>query len=191
MIRAAVTVRDATPADVDRLVELWRDGLRKAEPAAQEADVRRIIDDVADDASSRIVVAAFDGEVGGAVLLKVGTVSPLNLEPVVQAISLQVFSHLRRHGLGGALIEAATSFAEERAVAFVGCGTLSPSREASRFLARLGFGPHAVLRLGSTAAVRARLESQRARPRAGGRQLAQVLASRRAQRQRDSTGTGV
>ena len=187
MSRAAVSLRDATLADAPRLVELWPDVLRRADATEQETDVAAVIASVTNDPEARIVVAELDGVVGGAVLLKVSTMTPLNLDPIVHVIAPHVFPDYRRHGLGRALMDAATAFAEERGIAYLGSGSLSASRDGNRFLARLGLGPHAVLRVGSTQAVRAKLEVQRASwSRAGGRQIGTVLAARRAQRRRQA-----
>ncbi|MFN8195046.1 MAG: GNAT family N-acetyltransferase [Nocardioidaceae bacterium] len=188
MSRAAVSLRDATLADAPRLVELWCDVLRRCDAGEQETDLAAVIAAATNDADTRIVVAELDGVVGGAVLLKVASMSPLNLEPIVQVIAPHVFPDYRRHGLGRALMDAAATFAEQRGIAHIGSGSLTASRDGNRFLARLGLGPHAVLRVGSTQTVRAKLEVQRAsRSRAGGRQIGTVLAARRAQRRRQTT----
>ena len=50
----------------------------------------------------RIVVAEVDGQVVGAVHLRATTLTPINLEPVVQAISPHVLPDFRRHGVGSA-----------------------------------------------------------------------------------------
>ncbi len=187
MSRTPVTLREAVATDAPVLARLWDDVLRRVEPAEQVADVESVLDAAADHPDQRVVVAEFDGAVAGAVLLRVAPVTPLNLELIVQAVSPHVFSEFRRHGVGKALMGAAASFAEERQIAHIGCGALSASRDANRFFARLGLGPQAVLRVGPTTTLRARLEEQRPRRSRGSRQLGQVLAVRRSQRRRDST----
>ncbi len=188
MGRSGVTLRDATLSDVPLLVELWADVLRKGEPHQLAADVTAIVDGTADAVESRVVVAEVDGRVAGAVLLKLAPMTAINLESTVHVVAPHVFPELRRQGVGRALMDAAVSFAEDRGIGHLRSGSLSMSRDASRFMARLGFGPLIVLRVGATPTVRARLEAQRSRsPRtpAGHRQIAQVLAARRAQRRRE------
>ncbi|MEZ5092414.1 GNAT family N-acetyltransferase [Nocardioides sp.] len=184
MSRSSVVLRDATAADAPALAELWHDVLRRADPAEQEADLVTLIGRL-DPQSERLVVAEYDGEVAGAVMLKATTATPLNLEPLVQAVSPHVLPAYRRRGVGRALVEAAVVFAEERGIGHVGSGALSASRDANRFLARLGLGPQAVLRAGPTATVRSRLDALKP-TKSRARQISQVLAVRRSQRHRDA-----
>ena len=188
MGRSGVALRDATLGDVPLLVELWADVLRKGEPHQLAADVAAIVDGTADAVESRVVVAEVDGRVAGAVLLKLAPMTAINLEPTVHVVAPHVFPALRRKGVGRALMDAAVSFAEDRGIGHLRSGSLSMSRDAGRFMARLGFSPLVVLRVGATPTVRARLAGQRsrsARTPAGHRQIAQVLAARRAQRRRE------
>jgi GNAT superfamily N-acetyltransferase len=185
--RSSVVLRDAVPADAAGLVSLWEGVLRRGEREDQLQDLTGIIAATATDPDSRLVVAEQDGVMAGAVYLRVATATPINLEPIVQAVSPHVLPEFRRRGVGLALMEAATEFAEERGIGHVASASLSSSRDANRFLARLGLGPQAVLRAAPTATLRSRLVSRRpalARPR--GRQLGQVLAARRSQRRRES-----
>ena len=130
-----------------------------------------------------------DQELAGAVFLRLTTVTPVNLEPVVQAISPHVLPQYRRHGVGRMLMESAVTFAEELGVGHVATAAASGSRDANRFMARLGFGPQAVLRITTTHAVRGKLNAQRpAHQRAAGRNLPQVLAARRSMRRSQATG---
>ena len=93
------------------------------------------------------MVAEYDGDVAGAVHLRATTLTPINLEPVVQAISPHVLPDFRRRGVGRALMEAAVAFAEELGIAHIATAAVSGSRDANRFMARLALGPHAILRL--------------------------------------------
>ena len=145
------------------------------------------------------MVAEYDGDVAGAVHLRASTLTPINLEPVVQAISPHVLPAFRRRGVGRTLMEAAVAFAEERGIAHIATAAVSGSRDANRFMARLALGPHAILRLAPTAMVQAKLDAQApaigvTAGRSGTRQLTHVLAarrsSRRAQRHRIADSQG-
>ncbi len=182
MSRTLVSLRCAAPSDAPVLVELWSDILRRTDHREQLSDVLEIIVRAeADD--QRLVVAECDGEVAGAVHLWVTTMTQLNLEPTVQALSPHVLPRYRRRGVGVALMEAAVSFAEERGIGHIATAAVSSSRDANRFMARLALGPQAVLRVAATHAVRAQLAARRpAGQRGNARQLTQVLAARRSLR---------
>lgn len=183
MTRSLVTLRSALPSDAPLLAVLWSDILRRVGHHDQVADVLAIIESAAESGGDRLVVAEFDGELAGAVHLRVTTLSPLNLEPIVQAVSPHVLPEFRRKGVGRALMDAAVSYAEELGVGHVASAAAASSREANRFMARLALGPQAVLRVATTHAVRAKLTAQRPQTnRVGGRQLTQVLAVRRSMR---------
>lgn len=183
MSRSLVSLRCALPSDAPLLAELWSDVVRRADREEQVSDLVAVIEQAATVPGQRLVVAEYDGELAGAVHLCVTTLSPLNLEPTVQAISPHVFPQHRRRGVGRALMDAAVAYAEEVGVGHVTTAAASGSRDANRFMARLGLGPQAVLRVATTHAVRAKLTAQRPPvQRNGGRQLTQVLAARRSMR---------
>lgn len=184
MMRSQVSLRSATPDDADGLVDVWFDVVRRGERHEQVADLVSVIRRVSNLGDERLVVAEYDGRLAGAVHLRATTVSPLNLEPVVQAISPHVLPEFRRRGIGRALMEAAVAFADELGIGHVASAAAAGSRDANRFLARLALGPQATLRLAPTAVVKAKLSAQRpvvARP-SGRHHLTHVLAARRSLR---------
>jgi ribosomal protein S18 acetylase RimI-like enzyme len=183
MSRSLVSLRRALPSDAHVLAELWGSVLRRADPEDQLADLLGIIEGAAASDSERLVVAEYDGEVAGAVHLRVSTLSPINLERIVQVVAPHVLPQYRRHGVGRALMDAAVSYAEELGIGHVATAAASGSRDANRFMARLALGPRAVLRVAATPVVRAKLTAQSpAAHRAASRQLPQVLAARRSMR---------
>lgn len=189
MTRSQVSLREAVRTDAGALAALWDDVLRRCDRADQVADVEQVIERVAPLCEERLVVAEHDGQIVGAVLLRVTTLSPLNLERVVQTVSPHVLPQFRRRGVGRALMEAAVAFAEEHGVAHVAAGAAAGSRDANRFLARVALGPYAVYRVAPTMVVKSKLTAQRpplGRTH-GGRQLTQVLAARRSLRRSEPT----
>ena len=84
--RTQVSLRSASLDDAPLLADLWSEVLRRADHDQQVADLEPIIARVAPLEEERIVVAEYDGEVAGAVYLRATTITPVNLEPVVQAI---------------------------------------------------------------------------------------------------------
>lgn len=185
MSRTLVTLREADISDAPFLAELWSEALRRADMVEQLDDMEQIIRRVEQSPEQRLTIAEYDGERAGGVYLRVSTLTPLNLEPTVQALSPHVVSGFRRKGVGRQLMDAAVCFAEELGIAHVTTAASSGSRDANRFMARLGFGPQAMLRVAATHAVRAKLTAQLPHSQRipGGRpQLGQVMAARRSMR---------
>jgi GNAT superfamily N-acetyltransferase len=196
MSRQPVSMRQATIADVPFLVELWSDMLRRVDRQEQVHDLELIVKEAAASAERRLLVADYDGEPAGAVLLRVTPMTPLNLEPTVQALAPHVTPSFRGKGIGSALMEAAVLWAEDLGIGHLTTAAPSSSRSGNRFMARLSLGPQAVMRASTTSLVRAKLaamqpSSARVPDRmAGRRHLGQVLAARRALSRRTSEDTG-
>lgn len=183
MSRSLVSLRMAVPEDAPALADLWADVLRRTGPEDQVADLEVLLKRLESCPDQRIVLAEYDGEFAGAVHLEATTMSALNLEPVVRALSPHVLPRFQRHGIGSALMDAGVTWAEELGINHVATAAVAGSRDANRFMARIALGPYAVLRVATTHAVRTRLSAHR-RPAqsSGGRQLTQVLAARRSMR---------
>jgi GNAT superfamily N-acetyltransferase len=186
--RSLVSLREAEPTDAEFLVDLWADGLRRAERPDLLADVEQVVKTAHVSPEQRLVIAEHDGERAGAVLLRIATVTPLNLDLAVQVVSPCVVPAFRRRGIGRTLMECAVAFAEEAGVSHVAtavASSTSGSRDGNRFMARLALGPLATYRTAPTAMVRARLTAQRPLSTgagSGSRHLPRVLAARRSAR---------
>ena len=196
MSRQPVTMRQATIGDVPFLIEMWSPLLRRADRQDQVHDLELIVKEAAESAERRLLVAEYDGEPAGAVLLRVVPMTPLNLEPTVNAMAPHVLPSFRGKGVGGALMEAAVIWAEDLGIGHLSTAAPSSSRTGNRFMARLSLGPQAVFRVSTTQLVRTKLAamqpgSARAVGRATGRRhLGQVLAARRQLNRRTSEDTG-
>src|SRR4051812_44684564 len=103
MSRQPVSMRQATIGDVPFLVELWSEVLRRADRQEQVHDLEMIVKEAADSAEQRLLVAEYDGEPAGAVLLRVMPMTPLNLEPTLLALAPHVTPSFRGKGIGSAL----------------------------------------------------------------------------------------
>lgn len=189
-MRAQVLLRSAVAADADALVTLWDTVMRHVNRDQQLEDIRQVIDRISAMPEERIVVAEVDERVVGAVHLRATTLSPINLEPVVQANSPHVLADYRRHGIGTSLMGAAVAFAEELGIGCVGTAVSRGARDSNRFMARLALGPAATYRLAPTMSIKGRLGPSRPAVlgRVGSRHLTQVLAARRSMRRTSSTG---
>jgi GNAT superfamily N-acetyltransferase len=175
-----VVPRLATREDAPFLAGLWGDVMRRADGAEHVTDLELVVKQAIESPEERIVVVEYDGSPAGAVYLRLTTISPLNLEPAVQAIHPRVLDDFRRHGVGKALMEAAATFAEENGVLLVATAVQSGSRDANRFMARLGLAPMATYRAAPTSLLRSRVSP----PRGADRGHVRVLAARRSRRAR-------
>lgn len=185
MSRFPVHVRGVRLEDAADLLDLWQLPSRPSTLRADAlADVQAGIRKVLATDRERIVLAELDGDVAGALHLRVAPLAPLSTEQAVHVSHLHVAEEYRRRGIGRTLLETAVTWAEEHGVTHLVTMAAVNSRESSRFMARLGFSQAVTLRVAPTAALRARLpgDLHGVRPLAGGRQLAQVLAARRSQR---------
>lgn len=193
MFRTPVHLRDAGPDDVDDLLEIWaaRGSERVVAPPVRD-DALSSVARIAADPDQRILVAVVDDRVAGAVHLVRAPVSPIHGDSAVYVLHLQVAEEFRRHGIGRSFMEAAVSWAEEKDSSHVVAAASAGSRDANRFMARLGLGPTAMVRAATVASLRAKLPLEppavaRVGTRAH-RNVGQVIVQRRSlRRARDRT----
>lgn len=187
MTRAHVVLRRAEVADAPFLVELWAEMCRRADRQDQVADLEVVIKDAADSAEQRLLIAEYAGASAGAVLLRLATLAPMNPEPCLQVIAPHVTASMRRRGVGRMLMEAAVSYADEMGVGQLVTNVDSRSRDANRFMARLGLGPRATMRIAPLATVQSKVGVNTPGRAPAGRQLGQILAARRSMRRTSAT----
>lgn len=156
MFRSAVLVRDAAVDDLESLRTIFGtdSGPELDEKPGEGACA---IASIAADPDQRLVVAGHDGRVVGAAHLVRAPLSPLQSAMAVHVAHLHVLEGSRRRGVGTALIEAAVSWAEEKDTDHVLVAASVSSRDANRFLARLGLTQLAVVRAASVTTLRAKL----------------------------------
>jgi GNAT superfamily N-acetyltransferase len=186
-----VQIRDAVPEDAEGLHEVLAGGDRL--DADLNPDGAAAVASIAADPDQRLLVAALDGRLAGAVHLIRGPLSPMHADTAIHVLHLHVLDEFRRHGIGHALMEATVSWAEEKDTTHVLAAASVGSRDANRFMARLGLGQVAVVRAAPVATLRAKLPVE---PPPGARvssrnhrSVGQVLAQRRSLR-RARTRTG-
>lgn len=201
MFRSPVQIRDAAPEDATALIGLWGSGPLVGRAPEREAvaaplgpspqdgplrDAESAIARAASDPDQRVLVATIDDQVAGAVSLSRGTFSPVHNESAIYVMHLQVAEEFRRHGVGHALMEATVTWAEEKDTTHVIAAAAVASRDANRFMARLGLGQIAVIRGTTTVALRSKLPVEPpAVARVGTRthrSVGTVLAQRRSMR---------
>jgi len=187
VFRSPVHIRDAAPDDVDDLIEVWASRASErvySPPVRQEAMAS--LAGIAADADQRLLVASIDDRVAGAVHLLRAQLSPIHSESAVYVLHLQVVDEFRRHGVGRSLMEAVVTWAEEKASTHVIAAASASSRDANRFMARLGLGQFAVVRGATVTGMRSKLPLEPpAVARVGTRNhrtVGQVLVQRRSLR---------
>jgi GNAT superfamily N-acetyltransferase len=186
MSRCALAIRDARPEDVSELLRLWahdRRGLEVDTPRPVD-EATRALAQIAADPDERMLVGFADGLLVASVHLRRAPLSPLHAESAVHTSYLQVHPEHRRRGYARALLDAALDWAEEKDVTHITAITTSNSRDTNRFLARLGLGTAATIRIASTAAMRRKLTPEVIRTQDARRQLGRVLAQRRSVQRR-------
>lgn len=166
--RPAVTVREATRADMPALVALWEqlrdEGPRRRTAAAESPEhAAGRIELALAHADSRVVVAVYEDEIVGMAQLSRTPPSLLTETPSVELSAMCVASAHRRRGAGKALVAAAVAYADELAADNVVVSVFPHHRDANRFYARLGFAPYVVRRVATVAALRRRLGSPEGR----------------------------
>jgi GNAT superfamily N-acetyltransferase len=188
LYRNPVHVRDAMPADAEALWGIWAGpfGRERDCGGAVLADTQASVARIGADPDQRLLVAVIDDQVAGALHLVRAPLSPIHSESAVHVMHLQVLEGFRRHGVGHALMEATVSWAEEKDTTHVLAAASVGSRDANRFMARLGLAQLAVVRTATVSSLRAKLPVETpAAARMGNRthrSVGQVLAQRRSLR---------
>lgn len=192
MIRCPVQVRDAVPDDVEELREVLATGDDRTGEVEQVAAGCTAVASIAADPDQRLLVAVLDGRIAGAVHLIRGSLSPLHSDTAVHVLHLHVLEEYRRHGVGHALMEGTVAWAEEKDTTHILAAASVGSRDANRFMARLGLTQVAVVRAATVSTLRGKLPAESSAVRAGSRShriVEQVLAQRRSLR-RSQAKTG-
>jgi GNAT superfamily N-acetyltransferase len=109
------------------------------------------------DPRSRVVVALENDLPVGMAIMTVTAPDPLSVGQVLDVTHLIVSRTRRHHGIGHALMAAASDFAAERHVDHVAVSIFPSLRDTIRFFARLGFAPMAVRRIAPVSVLRRRV----------------------------------
>jgi ribosomal protein S18 acetylase RimI-like enzyme len=159
--RGNLRIRPAALSDINELISLTvENGVtehvgrrgRKGDLSSVADRFRSLLSDL-----DRLVLVAVDEAteqlVGFAVLLEehIGVLAPTT---TLYISHLLVAPSFRRRGAGRALLTGAVRHAEDREISHVVVGVQASSRDANRYLARLGFAPLVVRRIASVSALR-------------------------------------
>jgi ribosomal protein S18 acetylase RimI-like enzyme len=120
-----------------------------------ESHIQSRLEEILEEASRSLLVAVDDSaEIVGLLVARLDEIGAIDLTPVLHISHLLVAPKQRRRGIGRALLVAAVHLAEEREVDRIVATAAAGSREANRYLARLGFAPLVVHRVASTGTLR-------------------------------------
>jgi ribosomal protein S18 acetylase RimI-like enzyme len=154
MSRHHVRVRPAELADIPRLIRLGEAEFPSGTFSGRDGPARLASLLSCDD--RKILVATDDatGHIVGFVVVSEDEAGAIVRTPVLNLSHLVVDKAFRRRGIGRALLGACVHMAEQQGIDYVVASAVTSSRDANRYLARLGFAPFVVRRIAPTAVLR-------------------------------------
>jgi ribosomal protein S18 acetylase RimI-like enzyme len=191
--RHPIVLRDADREDAAALIALWSECAASSRDEGSEAFTQQMLwrePAVAEAAAAlefalrapdkRIILALVEGEVVGATVCDIRTLTPVNLDKVLVVTEIQVSPRHRRRAVASTLLSAAASYGEERDCEIVIASIPAHAREPNRYLTKIGFNQIAVLRGIQASKLRSRLTSKATNSRDTGK----LIAVRRTMRRR-------
>ncbi|AXT84779.1 hypothetical protein C6I20_05945 [Aeromicrobium sp. A1-2] len=198
--RPHIVLRDADREDAHALVALWNECAGAGQDEGSEAFTQQSLwrePGVAEAASAlelnlgrpdkRIIVALIDGEIVGATVCDIGTLTPITLTRVLIVTEIQVSPRFRRKSVASTLLSAAATYGEEHNCEIVVAAIPVHSREPHRYLTKIGFTQIAVLRAIQSSKLRSRLTTKATNSRDTGKLIAVRRTLRRRTEARGAT----
>ena len=193
--RHPIVLRDADREDAAALIALWSECAAASGDEGSEAFTQQMlwrepgVAEAADalefalrSADKRIIVALVDGEVIGATVCDIRTLTPVTMNKVLVVTEIQVSPRHRRRKVAATLLSAAASYGEEHDCEIVVAAIPAHAREPNRYLTKIGFNQIAVLRAIQASKLRSRLTSRATQSRDTGK----LIAVRRTMRRRQA-----
>ncbi|MFY0405761.1 GNAT family N-acetyltransferase [Solicola sp. PLA-1-18] len=197
MSRLPVVVRHAEPEDAAALVELWSSCVDLAGTEAADsvnapslwrqpstAEAATALDAYVSSPDRRLMVALLDGEIVGVLAVQLRPLTPIHTTRTMIVSDLHISPACRRKFVASTLMSSAVSWAEECDCEVVLTSAPVNSRDAHRFLTRLGFGQVATVRGAQVSVLRSRFAGIATSSRDTGR----LIAVRRTLRRRQDSG---
>jgi ribosomal protein S18 acetylase RimI-like enzyme len=152
--RHHVRVRPAELADIPRLIRLGEAEFPSGTFSGPEGPDR--LASLLSCEDRRILVATDEasGHIVGFVVVSEDEAGAIVRTPVLNLSHLVVDKAFRRRGIGRALLSACVHLAEQQGMDHLIASAVTSSRDANRYLARLGFTPFVVRRIAPTAVLR-------------------------------------
>ena len=198
--RTSIILRDADRDDAAALIALWSECAAASHDEGSEAftqqalwrepglaEASAALEANLGQANKRIVLAVADGEVVGATVFPVNTLTPISLTHVLIVTEIQVSPRFRRRSVASMLLSAAAHHGEDHNCEMVVASIPAHSREPHRYLAKIGFNQIAIVRAIQASKLRSRLSGKATNSRDTGK----LIAVRRTLRRRQSDVQGV
>ena len=195
--RHPIVLRDADREDAAALIALWAECAAASRDEGSEAFTQQMLwrePGVAEGADAlefalrspdkRIIVALVDGDLVGATVCDIRTLTPVTMDMVLVVTEIQVSPRYRRRAVASTLLSAAASYGEERGCEMVIASIPAHAREPNRYLTKIGFNQIAVLRAIQASKLRSRLTSRATKSRDTGKLIAVRRTMRRRQGER-------
>ena len=192
--RLPVVVRHAETEDAAALIELWSNCVQVAESGAleglsatalwREPVVAEAADAIAahlGDPNRRLLVALLDGSIVGVIAVNLRALTPIHKTQTMVVTDLHIQPKYRRKFVASTLMSAAVNWAEECDCEVVFTAASANSRDAGRFLTRLGFGQVATIRVAQVSVLRSRFVGMATSSKDTGRLIAVRRTLRRHQ----------
>jgi GNAT superfamily N-acetyltransferase len=192
--RHPIVLRDADREDAAALIALWSECARASGDQGSEAvtlqmlwrepgvpEAAAAIDFTLRSPDKRVIVALADGDIVGATVCDIRTLTPVTLNKVLVVTELQVSPRYRRRNVASTLLSAAASYGEEQDCEIVIASIPAHAREPNRYLTKIGFNQVAVLRAIQASKLRSRLTSRATHSRDTGKLIAVRRTLRRRQ----------
>lgn len=193
--RTHLVLRDASREDAAALTQLWIECAAESKDEGSEAFTQQALwrepslDEAAEAVAlnlrspdRRIIVAEIDGEMVGATVCDVRTLTPISLTRVLIVTEIQVSPRHRRRSVASTLLSAVADYGDDKGCEMVVAAIPAHAREPHRYLTKLGFNQIAVLRAITASKLRSRLSGKATNSRDTGRMIAVRRTLRRRQR---------
>lgn len=192
--RTQIVVRDAAIEDAAELIRLWdecgKDGgdgdLEALLPASawrdpQVAEAAQALVLNMQDPTRRMIVALIAGEIVGATVCHLSTLTPITVTRVLVVTDIQVSPRFRRRSVAATLLATVAAYGEEHACQVVIAAIPIHAREPHRYLTKLGFSQIAVVRAIAATRLQSRLSGKTTHSRDTGKLIAMRRTLRRRQ----------
>lgn len=198
--RPPIILRDADREDAAALIALWAECAAASKDEGSEAftqqalwrepgvaEASAALDLTLSRPDKRVIVALIEGEIVGATVCDVSTLTPINLTHILIVTEIQVSPRFRRKSVASTLLSAAASYGEDHNCEIVLASIPVHSREPHRYLTKIGFSQVAVLRAIQASKLRSRLTTKATNSRDTGK----LIAVRRTLRRRQSEARSI